>query len=311
MAPHYAKPVILTVLTVAAGYILVRNLSSAPAQPDPKRNNTLSTVPAEEASTSASSNSVSALGYIKPLGDVIELAAPTQSFNMQPLVASINVVEGQSIVKGQVLAVFDTFERLKTQEASALELIRSLQDQLKIVTYEAGRYRVLASQGAAPDSERNQRELTLLELNSKLVEARAELRLIKEDKRNSVLVSPINGTVLKILSNPGERVMPYGVMKVGRTDSMGAVVQVYESYISRAKLNRPVKIRSENGSFPGTITGRIIHIASIVGERQQLSLDPASDSDKESRTFAVEIAIDPTFNRQVRKLVGVKVVARF
>ena len=310
MAPHYAKPVILTILTVGVGYTLARNFSSAPAPPNPERNNSLSTVPTD-ASTSASSNGVSALGYIKPLGDVIELAAPTQGYNMQPLVASINVVEGESIVKGQVLAVFDTFERLKTQEASALELIRSLQDQLKIVAYEAGRYRVLASEGAAPASEKNQRELTLLELNSKLVEARAELRRIKEDKRYSVLVSPINGTVLKILSNPGERVMPYGVMKVGRTDSMGAVVQVYESYIGRANLNRAVKIRSENGSFPGTITGRIIHIASIVGERQKLSLDPASDSDKESRTFAVEIAIDPTFNRQVRNLIGAKVVARF
>ena len=310
MAPHYAKPVILTILTVGVGYTLARNFSSAPAPPNPERNNSLSTVPTE-ASTSASSNGVSALGYIKPLGDVIELAAPTQGYNMQPLVASINVVEGESIVKGQVLAVFDTFERLKTQEASALELIRSLQDQLKIVAYEAGRYRVLASEGAAPASEKNQRELTLLELKSKLVEARAELRRIKDDKRYSVLVSPINGTVLKILSNPGERVMPYGVMKVGRTDSMGAVVQVYESYIGRANLNRAVKIRSENGSFPGTITGRIIHIASIVGERQKLSLDPASDSDKESRTFAVEIAIDPTFNRQVMNLIGAKVVARF
>ena len=310
MAPHYAKPVILTILTVGVGYTLARNFSSAPAPPNPERNNSLSTV-TTDASTSASSNGVSALGYIKPLGDVIELAAPTQGYNMQPLVASINVVEGESIVKGQVLAVFDTFERLKTQELSALELIRSLQDQLKIVAYEAGRYRVLASEGAAPASEKNQRELTLLELNSKLVEARAELRRIKEDKRYSVLVSPINGTVLKILSNPGERVMPYGVMKVGRTDSMGAVVQVYESYIGRANLNRAVKIRSENGSFPGTITGRIIHIASIVGERQKLSLDPASDSDKESRTFAVEIAIDPTFNRQVRNLIGAKVVARF
>ena len=310
MAPHYAKPVILTILTVGVGYTLARNFSSAPAPPNPERNNSLSTVPTD-ASTSASSNGVSALGYIKPLGDVIELAAPTQGYNMQPLVASINVAEGESIVKGQVLAVFDTFERLKTQELSAFELIRSLQDQLKIVAYEAGRYRVLASEGAAPASEKNQRELTLLELNSKLVEARAELRRIKEDKRYSVLVSPINGTVLKILSNPGERVMPYGVMKVGRTDSMGAVVQVYESYIGRANLNRAVKIRSENGSFPGTITGRIIHIASIVGERQKLSLDPASDSDKESRTFAVEIAIDPTFNRQVRNLIGAKVVARF
>lgn len=310
MAPHYAKPVILTILTVGVGYTLARNFSSAPAPPNPERNNSLSTVPTD-ASTSASSNGVSALGYIKPLGDVIELAAPTQGYNMQPLVASINVAEGESIVKGQVLAVFDTFERLKTQELSALELIRSLQDQLRIVAYEAGRYRVLASEGAAPASEKNQRELTLLELNSKLVEARAELRRIKEDKRYSVLVSPINGTVLKILSNPGERVMPYGVMKVGRTDSMGAVVQVYESYIGRANLNRAVKIRSENGSFPGTITGRIIHIASIVGERQKLSLDPASDSDKESRTFAVEIAIDPTFNRQVRNLIGAKVVARF
>ena len=310
MAPHYAKPVILTILTVGVGYTLARNFSSAPAPPNPERNNSLSTV-TTDASTSASSNGVSALGYIKPLGDVIELAAPTQGYNMQPLVASINVAEGESIVKGQVLAVFDTFERLKTQELSAFELIRSLQDQLKIVAYEAGRYRVLASEGAAPASEKNQRELTLLELNSKLVEARAELRRIKEDKRYSVLVSPINGTVLKILSNPGERVMPYGVMKVGRTDSMGAVVQVYESYIGRANLNRAVKIRSENGSFPGTITGRIIHIASIVGERQKLSLDPASDSDKESRTFAVEIAIDPTLNSQVRNLIGAKVVARF
>ena len=310
MAPHYAKPVILTILTVAVGYTLASNFSSAPAPPNPERNNSLSTVPTE-ASTSASSNGVSALGYIKPLGDVIELAAPTQGYNMQPLVASINVVEGESIVKGQVLAVFDTFERLKTQEASALELIRSLQDQLKIVAYEAGRYRVLASEGAAPASEKNQRELTLLELKSKLVETRAELRRIKDDKRYSVLVSPINGTVLKILSNPGERVMPYGVMKVGQTDSMGAVVQVYESYIGRANLNGAVTIRSENGSFPGTITGRIIHIASIVGERQKLSLDPASDSDKESRTFAVEIAIDPTFNRQVMNLIGAKVVARF
>lgn len=310
MAPHYAKPVLLTVLTIATGYTLVRNFSSAPSPASAGRSS-LQSNPSSASSQLATATGVSASGYLKPLGDVIELAAPTQAYNMQPLVASINVREGESIKKGQVLAVFDTFERLKTQEKSAGELIRSLQEQFKIVTYEANRYRVLASVGAAPDSARTQRELTLLELNSKLVEARAELRRIQEDKRYSVLVSPINGTVLKILSMPGERVMPYGVMKVGRTGSMGADVQVYESYIGRTKLNSPVTIRSENGSFSGTIKGRITHIASITGERQNLSLDPASDSDKESRTFEVEIAIDPVYNRHVRNLVGAKVVARF
>lgn len=306
MAPHYTKPVILTVLTIATGYALMHNFSMAPSSPNAARKNSELTLPSNRPPLG-----VSALGYLNPLGDVIELAAPTQAYNMQPLISTINVREGELVKAGQVLAFFDTFDRLKTQEASALELIRSLQKQLNIVTNEANRYRMLDAEGAAPASERNQRELTLLELNTKLVEARAELSRIQQDKRYSVLISPINGTVLKILSRPGERVMPYGVMKVGRTGSMGAVVQVYESYIGRTKLNSSVMIRSENGSFPGTITGRITHIAPIVGERQKLSLDPASDSDKESRTFEVQIAIDPAFNSQVRNLIGAKVVAIF
>lgn len=301
MAPHYLKAAIPTLLTVALGYFLVRNLSTAPPPPSAR----------ETPKAPAPVNRVSALGSLQPLGDVIALAAPTQAYNMQPLVASINVKEGQRIREGETLAVFDTYERLKSQETSALEQIKSLQDQYRILASETNRYRQLYAEQAAPASEKNQRELNLLELQTKLVQARSDLKKIREDKRYSVLTSPIDGTVLKIFSRPGERVMPYGVMKVGRTDRMGALLQVYESYIGRVKVGAPVLLRSENGSFRGTINGHVVRIAPMIGAKENLTLDPSADSDKESRTFDVEVSIDSDYNSKVRFLTGAKVVAQF
>ena len=63
--------------------------------------------------------------------------------------------------------------------------------------------------------------------------------------------------VLKIHSRVGERPGSDGVMEVGASQSMEALVEVYESDINRISIGQSVTLISENGGFKGTLEGRV------------------------------------------------------
>jgi HlyD family secretion protein len=141
------------------------------------------------------------------------------------------------------------------------------------------------------------------------VELIAKRRSLETDLAESELLSPINGVVLKIHSRVGERPDNDGVMEVGASQAMEALVEVYESDINRISVGQPVTLTSENGGFKGTLEGRVERITPQVRQRKVLSTDPTGDAD--ARVIEVDVVLSPESAQRVTQLSGLKVIARF
>ena len=62
---------------------------------------------------------VAALGQLNPLGEVRKLAAPTSGKGGTPRLSKLLIREGDSIIKDQILAVFDNRPKLEANLKSA------------------------------------------------------------------------------------------------------------------------------------------------------------------------------------------------
>ena len=252
---------------------------------------------------------VAALGQLRPAGDVRRLAAPVSGMAGTPRVASLRVKEGDVITRGQVLAVFDNRPQIEADLASVDERIRSVDIEIPMRRREVARYAQAAQEGAAKAVllEEKQDELTLLQ--RKRAELLAERRTLEADWKDTELRSPIDGTVLKLHTREGERPDADGVLEVGASQSMEALIEVYESDINRIVMGERVTLISENGGFEGELEGQVAQISPQVRQRQVLSTDPTGDAD--ARVVEVLVRLDSASAERVARLAGLKVIARF
>lgn len=294
----------IVVLVLLAG-ALVR-LVSTPGhdQPTPK-------VLRSKLVQAGQSSYVSALGYLEPAGDVRVLAAPIQGVDGSPRLKSLNVEEGQVVRQSQLLAIFDTIDRIISQQNTVTAKIASIKTQLAVLESETNRYRVLSREGVVAEADLESRELRLLQLKADLKQATAELDQLHTEENYSNLYAPISGTILKINARVGERPGQKGVMEIGANQHMEAIAQVNEDDIGFIHLGQKVSLSSENGSFSQKLIGTVVRIAQKVSERKRLTVNPSADSDTEARTIDVRIAISPGDMDAVRNLTGVKIMATF
>ena len=294
----------IIVLVLLAG-TLIRLVSSVDRNPPAPK------VQRSKASKVAKAAYVSALGYLEPAGDVRILAAPIQGVDGSPRIKTLDVEEGQIVAQSQLLATFDTVDRILSQQNTIDVRILSIKSQLAVLESETSRYRALTREGVFSKADLELRELKLLQLKGELKQAKAELGQLQTEESYGKLYSPIGGTVLKINSRVGERPGRQGVMEIGANQHMEAIAQVNEDDISFVRLGQKVSISSENGSFSQKLAGRVVRIAPKVSWRKRLTVDPASDSDAEARTIDVRVAILPEYIDVVRNLSGVKIMATF
>ena len=76
--------------------------------------------------------SVAALGQLVPLGEVRKLAAPNSGKGGTPRLSKLLIEEGDSIVKGQILAVFDNRPKLEASLKSAQANLNILMSEISI-----------------------------------------------------------------------------------------------------------------------------------------------------------------------------------
>jgi HlyD family secretion protein len=251
---------------------------------------------------------VAALGRLEPAGDIRVLAAPTSGMGATPRITALEVVEGQRVLPGQLLARFDTAPTQLAQRDLLRARIANLRRRLDVESRELARYRQLTKVGAIAADELDRREQDHLLLQGQLQEAQAELVKEEADLDNTELRSPMAGTVLRINARVGERPGDKGILELGASDRMEAVVEVYESDIARVMPGMAVRLTSENGGFTGTLAGRVSRISPQVRQRQVLSTDPTGDAD--ARIVEVRVQLDPADAQRVRQLTGLKVIAR-
>jgi HlyD family secretion protein len=288
---------------LAGGGALLLVLAGLALRPRPKP------APAPAPAPVVQPEAVSALGYLEPAGEVVELAAPSSGIAGSPRLSQLLVQEGQRVRRGQLLASFDNRPRLQADLAAVNARLQSLQAQIRLQRREVDRYSRAASTGAASLVLLEEKRDELVKLQGQWREALAQRQGVQVDLAQSELRAPLEATVLKIHAQVGERPGTKGVMELGASDQMEAVAEVYESDINRVRVGQSVRLTSENGGFSGTLQARVLRISPQVSQRQVLSTDPTGDAD--ARVVEVRLALDPQAAAQVRNLAGLKLIARF
>ena len=302
----------IVLLVLAAGLVAFRLLrqreEGQPPGAPPEETLAAETVQSGETAASLPvARYVAALGYIEPRGEVQRLAGPSDG-GATARVARLLVKEGDQVVRGQELVVFDSVSRLRAQRHKLRTQMDSLARQLALSRSEEKRYGDLVAIGAVSHDSLDHRRRATEKLAGDHARIAAELEVVDVDLRDATLRAPMAGTVLDVLAREGERPGDSGVLELGQTDFMEVVAEVYETDISRIRPGQRARITSEHGGFTGELSGQVREISRQVNRRDVFSADPKDAVD--ARVVEVRIALDPPASQRVRNLTRMQVLVR-
>ena len=252
---------------------------------------------------------VAALGQLSPSGEIRQLAAPITQFGSSPRIVEILVKEGEFVKKGDILAIFENREKLIVDLERNDDLVKTINDEIALKKDQINRYELALSKDAYSFVQLSQRKDELLKLQKQKINLIGDKKNIEIDLFNSKLRSPIDGFILEINTRVGERPKNEGIMDIGSSQNMEALIEVYESDIDRVFISQNVELISENGGFKETLKGKVIRISPQVKQRKVLSTDPTGDAD--SRIIEVLVKLDKESIDLVQNYAGMKVIAKF
>ena len=252
---------------------------------------------------------VAALGKLSPSGEIRQLAAPISQFGSSPRITELLVNEGNFVKKGEVLAIFENREKLKADLERIKNLIQTINDEIDLKKDQIESYQLALNKDAYSFVQFSQRKEELLKLQKQKINLNGDQKNIKIDLFNSKLRSPIDGFILGINTRVGERPKNEGILDIGSSQKMEALIEVYESDIDRVFISQNVELSSENGGFQKNLKGKVIRISPQVKQRKVLSTDPTGDAD--SRIIEVLVKLDQDSIDTVQNYAGMKVIAKF
>ena len=117
---------------------------------------------------------------------------------------------------------------------------------------------------------------------------RQQIALAEARAGKLTLVAPINGRILNVLVKPGEQVGTGAILTMGDTTTMRVVAEVYETDISRVRLDQRAIVTSRALQKPAG--GRVVRIGNMIFKNDVLNVDPAARAD--ARVVEVWIELD-------------------
>ena len=180
------------------------------------------------------------------LGSVRCFKSAKLGFAERGVLSQVLVEEGDRVKKGQVLARLDDrvlLAQLKAKNAkveSAKLAVKHSGEELAEME-KAYRVRAVVLSEVTKARHKHERDLSELDLS------RAELAGLKAQLRNSVLTSPLEGTVVERLAEPGEVAGPNteGVLTVMACDKILAEVSFGEKLYTRLMAGQPVLLTAD------------------------------------------------------------------
>ncbi|MEM8721235.1 MAG: ABC exporter membrane fusion protein [Cyanobacteria bacterium P01_G01_bin.39] len=142
---------------------------------------------------------------------------------------------------------------------------------------------------------------------SEVKEAQAAVKTAQIELDQAYIKSPQAGTVIKILTRPGEIVSSdEGIARIGQTEQMYAVAEVYESDVQKIAVGQPATITSS--AISSQLTGTVEQIGLEIERQNVVNTDPTANID--ARVVEVEIKLDEESSQQVAGLTNLQVNAR-
>ncbi len=137
--------------------------------------------------------------------------------------------------------------------------------------------------------------------------SQADLAVTQAALEQAHIRAPIAGTVLALRTRPGERIGTEGLLDLGDTTRMRAVVEVYQTDIARIRPGQKVALRADALDPP--IAGTVERIGHAIRRQTVINADPATATD--ARVVEVQVALPPEDSARVARLSRLQVTAMF
>jgi HlyD family secretion protein len=190
----------------------------------------------------------------------------------------------------QIRIVEGTRARLDSVRARLSKLSRSLDVEQRM---------------AATQLTTSRAALARIQASSPLKSLGEQLKLANEQLQTSVLKSPTEGRILRILGHAGENTGSQPVLLLGNTKTMYAVAEVYETDVELVREGQAVQVTSPVLSQP--LKGTVTQIAPFVSRNEILDIDPASDADRRVVRVRVRLQENDTAQSLVHLQVKVSI----
>ena len=149
------------------------------------------------------------------------------------------------------------------------------------------------------------RQVDINVLAAQVQEAEAAVARASAELELSYIRAPFSGQIIDILTQPGEIIGNEGIVKMGETQQMYVVAEVYESDISKIKLGQKVKITSS--ALSEELSGIVADIGLEVKRQEVINSDPAANID--AKIVEVRISLDAASSQKVSQLTNLLVKA--
>lgn len=146
------------------------------------------------------------------------------------------VDNGQQVKKGQVLMEIDNNDLILSIVAKE-NIVKSLEARFSLAQIDEKRYKKLLEVNATSQQSYDQAKATFDSIHGELEVAKAQLQIAKNEKQYSLLYADSDGTIVEILSEPGQ------VVNAGQT-----VIKLAHSGAREASVDLPETIRPELNS---------------------------------------------------------------
>ena len=275
--------------------------------------------------------SLVALARLEPASGVVNVASANTD-----VVKQILVREGNEVVQGQVLVLLESYQlrsaeleqariRLERANLQPLEVeaqrarLRAIEAELEYAQNEVTSQKDLSQKGFSAGREFRDAKLRVRRTEEELAESNAVLERLEanagleaREARNAVVQaearleqtlvrSPLDGSVLRVLAREGERVGAAGpVIKIGTTQSMYAVAEVHANEIRLVEEGQPATFASP--ALNGPIHGNVESVGEIISGNFITGVDPTGP--RGLRVVEVRVRLDD--NELARRLTNLE-----
>jgi HlyD family secretion protein len=135
--------------------------------------------------------------------------------------------------------------------------------------------------------------------------AQATVEKIRAQLAQAYVLAPKAGRILEINTRAGETVGNEGIVALGQTDQMYAVVEVYQSDIKKVRPGQEVRVSSD--SLRSELEGRVDWIGMQVKRQNLINTDPSSNID--ARVVEVHVQLNKLSSQNASSLTNLQVKA--
>lgn len=265
------------------------------------------------------SHGIGALGRIEPRSRVIKIShnAGPEGARVQQLL----IQEGDLVISGAKLAILSDHLKRKAEVDASRTFVTVLEAQLKAERHalafnrrEFQRYQSLQQNVATSESQADskrlalqQSETTIVRLSAEIANARFKQKIAEAELENAFIHAPITGTVLKILTRPGERIKENGLLEMADLSQLDVVAEVYETDLLQIEPEQQALISATG--LQRAYRAQVREIGFQVKKNDLNDTDPLADID--NRIVEVRLTLEAEAIDVLRHQIFRQVKVRF